>query len=70
MKAILFVLILALTGCVEEIPKESITAADPKLIDYKCLDGVTYVRYSHGMSVKLGRDSKIIPCSVTSDNSK
>ena len=27
-----------------------------------CIDGVSYVLWSHGISVMLDKDSKIIPC--------
>ena len=68
MKRILAVLVLSslLVGCSSEIETKT-TGKEMKTV---CLDGVTYylfseIGYSRGlgyMSVKLDRESKIIPC--------
>ena len=68
MKRILAVLVLATTLVSCSTGKEAMTSKEN--MKTVCLDGVTYyqfseVRFSKGfgfMSVKLDRESKIIPC--------
>jgi len=64
--------ILALTACADPVSSEHSNeepAAPKPVFDTVCIDGVSYVTRWIGwksgvMAVKLGTDSKIIPCSI------
>ena len=56
------ILAVALVGCEKRDPNE-VTA--PFVPLYKiCVEGVTYVKIGHGLSVQLDANNKVIPCNV------
>lgn len=54
---------ILLSGC-DRQRSESVAGFATSRYTLLCIDGVTYIKVSHGLSVKLDKDSKTVPCKL------
>lgn len=58
----LIALLLTACGPVDDPPSKSKRVQDSGDAFYRCLNGVTYLVYGHGLTLILDKNSKIVPC--------